>query len=145
VILEKVMAKLVFCEDSPVTQKLIRAILQTSPHEVHFASGGLEGLHLVDSLRPDVVFTDVHMEEMTGVQLCAHIKAREDLAHIPVVLMTASVQTAFLEAGYRNGASDHLIKPFTPDELRAKVEKFVGDNQSASSAATPPENDTKEL
>ena len=139
------MAKIVFCEDSPVTQKLIRVILQSTPHEIHFASGGLEGLHLVTSLRPDVVFTDVHMEEMSGLQLCAQIKAREELAHIPVVLMTASVQTAFLEEGYRKGASDHLIKPFTPDELRAKVEKFVNDSQSAGPALNPDENDTKGL
>lgn len=139
------MAKIIFCEDSPVTQKLIRAILQSTPHEVYFASGGLEGLHLTASLRPDAVFTDVHMEEMTGLQLCAHIKAREELAHIPVVLMTASVQTAFLEEGYRNGASDHILKPFTPEELRAKVEKFVSDSQSTSSDLNPPENDTKGL
>lgn len=123
------MATIVFCDDSPVTQKLIRAILHATPHEVHFASGGLEGFHLVESLHPDVVFTDVHMEEMNGLQLCARINAREDLMHIPVVLMTASVQSAYLEEGYRNGASDHLFKPFTPDELRAKVEKFVGDSK----------------
>ena len=126
------MAKIIFCEDSPVTQKLIRAILRPTPHEIHFASGGLEGFRLVESLRPDVVFTDVHMEEMTGLQLCARIKAHADLLHIPVVLMTASVQTAFLEEGYRNGASDHLFKPFTPEELRAKVEKFAGDSQQAT-------------
>lgn len=128
---EEVMAKIVFCEDSPVTQNLIRAILRTTAHELHFASGGLEGLRLIDSVRPDVVFTDIHMEEMTGLQLCARIKARPDLLHIPIVLMTASVQSSFLEVGYRNGASDHIIKPFTPEELRAKVEKFAGDTPPA--------------
>jgi CheY-like chemotaxis protein len=53
------------------------------------------------------------------------VKARDELAHIPVVLMTASVQSSYLEEGYSKGAADHIIKPFTVDDLRARVEKFA--------------------
>ena len=119
------MPKIVFCEDSLVAQKLIRAALKTTRHELHFALNGSEGLKLIEQVRPNIIFTDVHMDEMTGLELLAAVKAREDLSWIPVILMTASVQSSYLEEGYRNGAADHILKPFTVDELRAKVEKHV--------------------
>ncbi|HKP87663.1 MAG TPA: response regulator [Blastocatellia bacterium] len=124
------MAKIVFCEDNLVAQKLIRAALKPTSHELHFASNGSEGLKLVEQVRPNIIFTDVHMDEMTGLELLSAVKAREDLAHIPVVLMTASIQSSYLEEGYRGGAADHILKPFTPDELLAKVEKHVSDLQT---------------
>src|ERR1044071_2119937 len=119
------MAKVLFCEDNLITQKLIRAALQTTPHEIQFASNGSEGIKLIEQARPDIIFTDVHMDEMTGLELLSAVKARDELAHIPVVLMTASVQSSYLEEGYSKGAADHIIKPFTVDDLRAKVEKFA--------------------
>lgn len=119
------MAKIVFCEDSLVTQKLIRVALKPTRHEIHFALNGSEGLKLIEQVRPSIIFTDVHMDEMTGLELLSAVKARDDLSYIPVILMTASIQTSFLEEGYRNGAADHILKPFTVDELRAKVEKHL--------------------
>lgn len=119
------MAKILFCEDNLITQKLIRAALGTMPHEIQFASNGSEGVKLIEQARPDIIFTDVHMDEMTGLELLGVVKASKELAHIPVVLMTASVQNSYLEEGYSKGAADHIIKPFTVDDLRAKVEKFA--------------------
>ncbi|HKS42939.1 MAG TPA: response regulator [Blastocatellia bacterium] len=119
------MAKILFCEDNLITQKLIRAALDTTPHEIQFASNGSEGIKLIEQARPDIIFTDVHMDEMTGLELLSAVKSRDELAHIPVVLMTASVQSSYLEEGYSKGAADHIIKPFTVDDLRAKVEKFA--------------------
>ena len=119
------MAKILFCEDNLITQRLIRAALETTPHEIQFASNGSEGIRLIEQARPDIIFTDVHMDEMTGLELLSAVKARDELAHIPVVLMTASVQSSYLEEGYSKGAADHIIKPFTVDDLRAKVEKFA--------------------
>ena len=120
------MAKILFCEDNLITQKLIRAALEATPHEIQFASNGSEGIKLIEQARPDIIFTDVHMDEMTGLELLSAVKARDELADIPIVLMTASVQSSYLEEGYSKGAADHIIKPFTVDDLRAKVEKFAG-------------------
>jgi two-component system, OmpR family, alkaline phosphatase synthesis response regulator PhoP len=120
------MAKIVFCEDNLIAQKIIRAALEDTPHELRFASSGSEGLKLIEQSLPDMIFTDVHMDEMTGLELLSALKARDDLASIPVILMTASVQSSYLEEGYSKGAADHILKPFTVDDLRAKVEKFAG-------------------
>ena len=55
------MSKVVFCEDDPMIQKVIRAALRTEGHELHVASSGDEGLELIRRELPDVVFTDVSM------------------------------------------------------------------------------------
>lgn len=119
------MTTVVFCEDDPVIQKLIRLATRALPHVVHIAGDGESGLEIIERERPSVVFTDVSMPRLDGMQLLDRMKARADLADIPVVLMTASVQRGEIEEGVRRGASAVLGKPFGPAELRAKLEEIL--------------------
>ncbi len=119
------MAKIVFCEDSPVIQKLIGLALRATAHEVLLAADGTEGLALIERERPDLVFTDVAMPGLDGFQLVAAVKARPDLAHIPVVLMTATSDAEQLAEGYRQGATGYLAKPFSAAALRAKIDELL--------------------
>ena len=119
------MGKIVVCEDDRAIQTLIRVALRATGHEVHLADDGVEGLALIERERPDAIFTDVAMPGMTGLQLAAAVKARPHLAHIPIVLLTASVQRTQIEAGYRHGAVAYLAKPFSPAVLRDKVDAII--------------------
>lgn len=119
------MAKLVFCEDEALIQKMIRVMLRETGHQIYFASDGLAGLALIERERPDVVFSDVWMPLMTGLELCDALRARAPLAYIPSVLITASVQREELAAGFRHGATAILKKPFSPAELRAAVARYT--------------------
>ena len=115
------MATIVFCEDDPAIRQLIRVVLRASGHELHFAPDGTAGLALIERVLPDIVFTDMAMPGLNGLQLSDALRARAHLAHIPIVFLTASVQRTQIQAGYRHGALDYLIKPFSSAELRAKV------------------------
>lgn len=115
------MAKIVFCEDDPMIQKLIRAAMRGSGHEVHLAVDGEEGLALVRSVRPDLIFSDVSMPKLDGYQLGDALKASPDTAGIPLVFVTASVQRAQVAEAERHGAAGVLPKPFTMAELRRRV------------------------
>lgn len=119
------MAKIVFCEDDPMIQKLVRAALRDSGHELHMASDGEEGLALVRSVRPDLVFSDVSMPKLDGYQLGDALKASPDTAAIPLVFVTASVQRAQVAEAERHGGAGVLRKPFTMAELRARVAEFL--------------------
>ena len=119
------MTTLVFCEDDPVIQKLIRMATRSLPHVVHIVGDGESGLEIIERERPSAVFTDVSMPRLDGMQLLDLMKTRPELAGIPVVLMTASVQRGDIEQGMRHGAADVLGKPFGPAELRAKVEDVL--------------------
>lgn len=118
------MPKVVFCEDDPMIQKLIRTALRSEPHEVHVAPDGTTGLELIRRELPDVVFTDVSMPGLDGYQLADELKADPRTAHIPVIFMTASVQAHHPETIEAHGASGVLPKPFTMADLRQRVATF---------------------
>ncbi len=128
------MAKLVFCEDDPTIQKLVRVALRATPHQLYIATDGAEGLALIERERPDMIFTDVAMPIMDGFQLLDMLKARPALARIPVIFMTASVQRHQMEEGYRQSVADYLTKPFTVAELRAKIDEYVSKNPKITAA-----------
>jgi CheY-like chemotaxis protein len=119
------MAKIVFCEDEVRIQKLIRTILRTTSHEVFIASDGVEGFEVIQREHPDLIFTDISMPHWDGFQLASAVKERPELAHIPIVFLTAFAQRAEVDEGYKHGAVSYLIKPFSPAELRDKVEEFI--------------------
>src|SRR5690349_17772298 len=124
------MAKIVFCEDSPLIQKLIGLALRSTAHEVFIAADGAEGLTLIERERPDLVFTDVSMPNLDGYELTDALKARPDLAHIPVIIMTASDDPEQLDEGLQHGAVGHFAKPFVAAVLRAKVDELVAPPQA---------------
>ncbi|MCA1682871.1 MAG: response regulator, partial [Actinobacteria bacterium] len=85
------MGKIVFCEDDPMIQKLVQAALRGSGHELHLASDGEEGLALIRSVLPDLVFSDVSMPKLDGYQLGDALKASPETEPIPLIFVTASV------------------------------------------------------
>jgi CheY-like chemotaxis protein len=119
------MAKIVFCEDDPMIQKLIKAAMRGSGHDVHMAVDGEEGLALIRSVLPDLVFSDVSMPKMDGYQLGDALKASPATASIPLVFVTASVQRAQVIEAERHGAAGVLPKPFTMAELRKRVTELL--------------------
>lgn len=119
------MSRVVFCEDDPMIQALIRAALRTAGHEVFVASDGTQGLDLIRREQPAVVFTDVSMPGIDGYQLAEQLRADPLTAHIPIVFMTASVQRSQLEEAKRQGATSVLTKPFSMSELRQRVAELT--------------------
>ena len=119
------MSRVVFCEDDPMIRKLVQTALRATSHDVQIAENGKAGLALIARLRPDVVFTDVAMPVMDGFELADAMHAMPDLAHIPIVFLTASVQREQIEECFRHGAVGHLAKPFTMAELRVRVAQFA--------------------
>lgn len=120
------MGTVVFVEDDATIRKLVQVALKSTRHGVHFASNGREGLALIERVRPDVVFTDVAMPEMDGLQLADALHARPELARIPIVFVTASLQRDQIERYFAHGAPTYLAKPFSTAELREQVDALVG-------------------
>jgi CheY-like chemotaxis protein len=119
------MATIVFCEDDPMIQKLVRAALRDSGHELHLANDGEEGLALIRRLRPDLVFSDVSMPKLDGYQLGDALRSSPDTAGIPLVFVTASVQRSQVEEAKQHGGRGVLPKPFTMAELRKRVTELL--------------------
>jgi two-component system OmpR family response regulator len=119
------VARLVFVEDDPSIRKLVQAALRSTPHELHFAANGREGLELIARIVPDAVFTDVAMPEMGGIELADAMRTRPDLKGIPIVFVTASLQRHQVEQYFAHGATTYLAKPFSTKDLRERIEQLL--------------------
>ncbi|WP_163398704.1 hybrid sensor histidine kinase/response regulator transcription factor [Flavobacterium fluviatile] len=92
---------------------------------VYSAENGEEGLKLTKKYMPDLVISDITMEEMDGLELCRKIKESNDLSHIPVILLTATKNPETHLQGINEGADDYITKPFDDDILVARVESLL--------------------
>ena len=119
------MSRILFCEDDPAIHKLIRTALRNSAHEVLMAPDGAQGLAMIKAFRPTIVFSDVAMPIMDGFQLADAMRADPELAAIPIVFITASVQRTDIEEAVRRGALRVIAKPFTVAQLRELVAAVV--------------------
>ncbi|MBX3468341.1 MAG: response regulator [Planctomycetes bacterium] len=111
-------------EDDPDMRRFVAEGLARD-HRVELAADGREGLERALRAPPDLVLTDVMMPGMSGEQLVAAIRARPELDPIPVVLLTAKADDELRVRLLRGGAQDYLMKPFSLEELRARVANLV--------------------
>jgi DNA-binding response OmpR family regulator len=119
------MAKIVIAEDEPDIRELIAFTLRFAGHEVISGANGLEGYELTKLHHPDLSMFDVRMPKMTGYDACKKIKADPEIAHIPVVFLSAKGQETEIEQGIASGADDYLLKPFAPDQLTERVKAVL--------------------
>ncbi len=94
-------------------------------HTVRTASGGLEGLEAIRSDPPDVVVTDLFMEDMDGVALVRALRDDPETVDIPVVFLTARAGSDEVERLRAEGARGVLPKPFDPTLLLERLEQIL--------------------
>ena len=119
------MSRILFCEDDLTIHKLIRMALRGSAHQVMMAKDGADGLRMARQLRPVVVFSDVAMPVMNGFELADAMRADPDLATIPIIFITASLQRSEVDEALRHGGARVIGKPFTIAALRDLVAEFT--------------------
>ena len=119
------MAKIVIAEDEPDILELIAFTLRFAGHEVIAGSNGEEGYNLTKKEHPDLSMFDVRMPKMTGYDACKKIKADPEIAHIPVIFLSAKGQENEIEQGMGAGAEEYLLKPFAPDQLAERIKVIL--------------------
>ncbi|EHJ48973.1 response regulator receiver protein [Solidesulfovibrio carbinoliphilus subsp. oakridgensis] len=85
--------------------------------EILSAQNGEEGLELIRSQKPDVVFLDIMMPKLNGYEVCQRVKEDPAITSIGIVLLTAKGQEVDRRQGLELGASRYMTKPFDPDEV----------------------------
>ena len=111
-------------DDIENTRKVMRAVLRTiGINTVYEAPGAVEGYQLVKTMRPDIVFTDWDMPGATGLDFVRFVRSRPDSPDpmMPVILLTAHGSLDYVTAARDVGATDFLIKPFSPQRIGRRI------------------------
>lgn len=120
---------LVADDDEDILQ-LVSFRLQRAGYTVVTASDGPQALAAAREHQPDLAVLDVMMPGLNGYEVTRQLRADEATAQIPVILLTARVQEADVSRGFEAGADDYLRKPFSPQELRSRVQAILARRSS---------------
>ncbi|HEB71590.1 MAG TPA: response regulator [Nitrospirae bacterium] len=93
--------------------------------EVTEAENGLEGLEKIREDIPDMVFTDIVMPVMDGLELCQEIKNDQALVNLPVVVLSTHADASYILKALRNGADDYVPKPIDFKLLEKVVMRLI--------------------
>jgi DNA-binding response OmpR family regulator len=113
-------------DDDQDILELVAFRLERAGYEVLTAGDGEQALATARERRPALAVLDVMMPKLTGYEVVKAMRSEEETSRIPVILLTARVQEADVSRGFEAGADDYIRKPFSPQELRARVEAILG-------------------
>jgi len=121
------MKRILLIEDEDDIREVAQASLElTRGWEVHAASSGRQGIDMAARVQPDAILLDVMMPDLDGPGTFAALQQRDDTRNIPVVLLTAKVQSADRARFEAIGVRGVIAKPFDPMSLAAEVARLLG-------------------
>ncbi|HEY9638955.1 MAG TPA: response regulator transcription factor [Coleofasciculaceae cyanobacterium] len=112
-------ATILLVEDEVKLARFIQLELDSEGYQIHVAHDGLTGLTIARETPPDLVILDWMMPGMTGLEVCRRLRATG--SKVPVILLTAKDEVSDRVAGLDAGADDYVVKPFSIEELMARV------------------------
>jgi signal transduction histidine kinase/CheY-like chemotaxis protein len=122
---EPARARVLLAEDNPVNQQVATRFLQKMGCDVDLAVNGLEVLERVKHTTYALIFMDCHMPEMDGYEATAEVRRLRGGQSLPIVALTASAMQDDRDRCLAAGMNDYLAKPFTADELRAVLGRWL--------------------
>jgi two-component system KDP operon response regulator KdpE len=131
-------AKILIVDDEPQITRVLRTALSTQGYSIRIAANGVEGMEAVHAWKPDLLITDVSMPEMNGVELCREVRA---VSEVPIIVLSVRNQELMKIEALDAGADDYVTKPFSIQELQARVRAQL----RRKSAATEPQQQVLNL
>jgi DNA-binding response OmpR family regulator len=112
-------------DDDPDILDLVTFRLDRAGYEVVQARDGQEALEAALERTPDLCVLDVMMPRLDGYEVTRRLREESATRSVPIILLTARAQEADVQRGFESGATDYVKKPFSPQELRARVEALL--------------------
>lgn len=118
--------KILIADDNENIREALTSILEDEGHTLWIAKDGAEALRKVQEISPDILILDVMMPEMSGYDVCRAVKSDPNLKKTFILMLSAKGQAAEQQQGKECGADEYLVKPFSPSEVLARINKCHG-------------------
>jgi two-component system KDP operon response regulator KdpE len=130
--------KILVVDDEPQITRVLKTTLSSCGYSIRTASDGDDALQVMKSWTPDLVMTDLRMPNMDGVELCRYLRAKSG---VPIIVLSVRNEERTKIEALDAGADDYVTKPFSVDELLARVRAAL----RRVSASQQPESDVIEV
>jgi len=124
--------KVLIVDDSRVIRKMMQRILSSCGYTILEANNGAEAIEKVKVSDIDLMLLDMQMPDMSGLDALKQIKLDEKNFHLPVFMISSTLNMEVMRDAYKAGVLDYFKKPFSPEELKLKVEHVIRQKQIES-------------
>ncbi len=129
------MADILVIDDDEQMLQVVGMMLRRGGHQALLANTPQQGLAHIVEQKPDLVVLDVMMPGMSGYELCRQVRARAELADLPILILSARSQEVDRQAGLQSGATDYLSKPIMSQALLQRIDELLSQRFPASRTA----------
>lgn len=124
------MKKVLIVDDEPniliLMEQALEKLEEEDDVELLTARDGLEALNIIKEEKPDLVFLDVMMPKMSGLEVCNMVKNELGMEDVYIIMLTAKGQEYDKQSGMAVGANLYMTKPFRPKEVLVKAREILG-------------------
>ena len=120
------MRFLVVDDSSTMRRIIVNTLSKIGHRDVEQAANGREGMDQLAKGGIDVVITDWNMPEMSGIEFIRAILATDAVKNLPVLMVTTNAAQNDIADALKAGVNNYVVKPFTPDTIKEKIEAVVG-------------------
>jgi DNA-binding response OmpR family regulator len=117
--------RILIVDDEPFILKSLAFVLKKEGFIVETACNGIEGKEKIQKQKPDIVFLDIMMPKMNGLEVCRWIRNDEIFKDIYVIILTAKGQETDREKGLEIGADEYMTKPFSPSYVVRRIQEIL--------------------
>lgn len=118
-------SKILIVDDEPDVVTFLERVLCNEGFEVLVAYDGVEALSVAELEDPDLILLDIMMPMMSGYEVCQELRASAKTQSIPVVCVSSAHSPEARALSLKAGASALIVKPFSPAELLAQIERYI--------------------
>ena len=128
-------SRILIVEDDPDIAELVARYLEKAAFETDRAASGRDALQMIAVNPPALVVLDLMLPHVDGLEICRRLRSDQKTAAIPLIMLTARAEESERIVGLELGADDYLAKPFSPNELVARVRALLRRAQRQASDA----------
>src|SRR5438477_572797 len=119
------MTRILIVEDDKDIADLVGRYLERAGFAVEITASGRDALRILAERPPDLLVLDLMLPQVDGIEICRAARANDKTAAMPIIMLTARVDESERIAGLETGADDYVAKPFSPNELVARVRALL--------------------